>query len=138
MIMNAWFSNLIKKLKIPKIYYKVDVLDSRRPDLSEILNVALSLSMEFNPNLDKPINSRLRKVYPKLTRMERKGFDKYCQEIIANGRNYMKSHFDSIRTENDLEVMKKEFARKMRLGNSWINDVNVNTFFNQSYNYASK
>jgi hypothetical protein len=138
MIMKFWFSNLFKGFKLPEIHYKVDVLDSRRPNLSEILNTTLSLTMELGPNANKRIRKRLKKVYPYLLRLERKGFVKACQEIVVYGCNYMSGHNFDMTTNEAEENVRTEFARKIRLKNNWINDENVDFLFNRARQFISQ
>jgi hypothetical protein len=71
--MESWLSGFFKRFKSLDIDYKMDLAEYRRFNVYEILNIALSLSMEFGPNLHQPINSRLKKAFPKLSRKEIRG-----------------------------------------------------------------
>ncbi|WP_430466638.1 hypothetical protein [Winogradskyella ouciana] len=136
--MRSWLSNLIKKFKSPEYDYKLDLAERRRHNVFEILNTSLSLAMEFGPNLNKPLNSRLKRVYPELSRRERKGYNKLAYEITHKGRDYMFDYVQNIKTNEDYDLMKEKFAKEFRLYNTWISDKNIDMLFNQACYYASK
>ena len=134
--MIGWLNNFLKKNKDD--YYDIYSNERRRVNFYEILNASLALAMEFGPNLNKPINSRLKKVFPELSRRERNGYNKICQDIVSFGRDYMFDHFYNMKTEKDFELMKVKFTEDIRLRNNWINEENIRMLFNQACYYASK
>jgi len=136
--MKAWIINFFKKLVTPKIDTEFELGERRRVNFYEILNKALALSMEFGPNSNKPINSRLKKAYPALFRSEIRGYNKLCYEITDFARDYMYEDISKMKSKEDFELMKNKFANKIRLYNNWINDENIDGLFNQSCYFAGQ
>ncbi len=106
-----------------------------------ILNDGLEISLQWGRNWMQPIQDRLKRRFPKLTKEELDFYDSICRKTRDNGLNFI---FDRLKEacDNDLLLDKGRFRsdfNKMMLGESgWITRSNLNRIFSQGMYYAWK
>ncbi len=106
-----------------------------------ILNDGLKISLQWGRNWMQPIQDRLKRRFPKLTKEELDFYDSICRKTRDNGLNFI---FDRLKEacDNDLLLDKGRFRsdfNKMMLDESgWITRSNLNRIFSQGMYYAWK
>jgi hypothetical protein len=109
------------------------------PSEEEILNRGLGFAMEFGKNWLQPINSRLKRVYRKLSDSELEEYNDTCQQVMkwANESIYRKlEDIDRVdKTISEIEL-EKQFNLELSGVFIWINKTNLKKLFSQTCYYA--
>lgn len=103
---------------------------------SKILNAGLSLAMEFGADWLKPIQSRLAREYPELTRAELDAYEGECRSAMEFGHAEVQK---SWRAAGGSQGEAVRVFREAMLGRyAWIEEENVSRLFSQGSYYAWK
>ncbi len=120
---------------------------------NEILNTGLKLAMEFGENWLQPIQDRLSKEYPELTRKELNEYNQICQHVMKFGHTlaveaktgnrinnpiFEKDKKDQEKAELEFKKRRNEFPSKVREKYEWVDDENLSKLFSQGCYYAMK
>ncbi len=101
---------------------------------NELLNHALSLSMEFGENWLVDIDLRLKSMYPALSKAELRDYDNLCKEINRAAQNFISKN-----PKNDTQFIDfSAFEKFIKLKYEWINEENLSKLYSQSCYYALK
>lgn len=100
---------------------------------TEILNTALSLTLEWGEDWLQPVQSRLAKHYPQLSTEELDHYNTIVQKAMGFGWQTIEA-FDFM---NDTTSSKK-YRAKVLESYSWINEENLSRLYSQSCYYALK
>ncbi|RED27087.1 hypothetical protein BD847_1020 [Flavobacterium cutihirudinis] len=103
----------------------------------EILNEALSFSMEFGENWLVPINKRLSKIYPGLSNKELDNCDLICKQVNKIANSYV--YDNPILTDQKYSFVNfEQFEIFINAQFDWISTKNLTHLYSQSCYYASK
>jgi hypothetical protein len=103
-------------------------------DKNEILNIGLSLAMEFGENWLKPIQSRLANQCPDLNSHELDEYNSTCQAVMKTSNNLVYSMME----KDGLNVNQKDWEKTILRSYPWINQGNRSRLFSQGMYYAMK
>ncbi len=103
-----------------------------KPSSTEIFQKAIDLSMEFGEFWLKPVNDRIRAIYPFLTEQEAEDLDKKCKEI-------QKYCWDDLCwKEADGLITQAQIVEAMKAKYPELSEANLNRLISQGYYYARK
>ena len=103
---------------------------------SEILNAGLGLALEFGADWLRPIQSRLAREYPELTREELDAYEAACRSAMDFGHAEVRK---SWRAAGGVQAEAARVFREVVLGRyAWIDEENVSRLFSQGSYYAWK
>jgi len=106
-----------------------------------IYNAGLDFAMEWGENFLQPIQGRLSKKFPELSKEELDECNKICQAVMSAGHNFvykqLETAYDSGTKVNQTDLyenMKKDLLAHYK----WINEENLNRLFSQGMYYSWK
>lgn len=101
-----------------------------------ILNIALSMCLEFGEHMGKPIQSRLAAVFPDLSSNELDEYNTVCESV----KNLGYDRIYSLQNKKDSNVpeiiLKEEWKTEMLKSHPWINEDNLQSMYSQGMYYA--
>ena len=103
-------------------------------DTNEVLNHGLKLAMAFGKEWMQPIQTRLVKKYPELTKEEQDEYNSICQKAMRYGHDKMYSFAENERKN----VSQEEFNKYLLKEFSWVNDKIIKDVYNQGLYYVHK
>ena len=98
---------------------------------SEILNIAVDLSLEWGEWFLKPVNNRLRERYPQLGEEEAESYNRLCKEI----REYAFAQIEMAYTK---QIPNVTAIQNIRVRYPLLNQDSINRLNNQGTYYAWK
>ena len=101
----------------------------------EILNAGLDLAMEWGENWLQPIQDRLAKKYPRLSKTQLDEYNATCQAAMKFGHDYV---YELVTQQGADRVSSEEFERIMLAQYSWVSSGNLSRLFSQGMYYAMK
>ena len=99
-----------------------------------ILDDGLALAMEWGPDWLEPIQTRLRRKYPKLSAAELDAYDSVCRDAMQFGNETVYSLARKRKKNPQYEA----FAREFRKRYAWASPSTLNKLFNQGMYYLWK
>ena len=109
-------------------------LDLKTATEEQLLNYALSLAQEWGPNWMKPINDRLKNIYPD---MEPKRVDKYsrvAREAMIEGYDVVSKMLES----HGKNLSKEQFQESFIFKYPWVNERNISDLMSTGTYYHHK
>jgi hypothetical protein len=101
-------------------------------DRNKILNVGLSLAMEFGKHWLEPIQSRLAKSFPDLSPSELDEYNSICKSVMEFSNNLV---YSMVEREGENQ---KDWKAAILRSYPWINKENLSHLFSQGVYYARK
>ena len=111
------------------------------PSEEEILNLGLNYAMEFGSNWLQPIQTRLSKKIPGLTKPEFDRFDQVCRTAMNAGHNFIYEKLSNL-YNNQQTIASTQLAMDFKVFMKekfvWIDDSNLHRLLSQCMYYAWK
>lgn len=110
-------------------------------DTDEILNVGLSLALEWGENWLRPIQERLARLYPNLRSDQLDECNSTCQSVMKLSNKLILSSTTlqlSMAKGEGLQTGQKEWEMAILKSYPWINKENLGQLFSQGMYYAMK
>ena len=101
---------------------------------SQILNDGLDYAMEFGSNWLQPIQSRLVKLYPKLSDIELDDYNSRCQTAMKAGHDQVYALAEQSGKDASFDAFVASYTKSF----PWVNDKNLKHIFSQGMYYAWK
>jgi hypothetical protein len=100
-----------------------------------ILNDGLALSMDFGPDWLEPIQARLAKLHPELSKEQLDAYDARCRSI----RDAAQARVAALaRRTGDPDGVYEAWAAETRAEHSWISEPNLRHLYSQARYYMHK
>lgn len=101
---------------------------------NQILNDGLDYAMEFGSNWLQPIQSRLVKLYPKLSDIELDDYNSKCQAAMKTGHEQVYALAEESGKDASFEAFVASYSKSF----PWVSDKNLKHIFSQGMYYAWK
>jgi 16S rRNA U1498 N3-methylase RsmE len=118
-----------------KLFYR------RQKTVEDILNMGLSMAMEFGANWLQPINKRLGNKLKDLSPAKLDEYNVICQAAMKQGHNYVYDKLNDLAECNRTipnTALQEQFNTHMKLHFNWISNKNLKHLYSQSCYYAWK
>ena len=118
-------------------FYKLFI--KKEVEESEILNSGLKFAMEFGETWLRPINEKLSKKYPQLTKTELNYYNGVCTSLRDLGHKFVYDVLEKIENDGktiEEKLLKSQLSTFVLEKYSWVNRENINHLFSQSCYYA--
>lgn len=99
-----------------------------------ILNIGLSLAMEFGEHWLDPIQSRLAKQFPDLSSEELNEYNSICRTAMESSNKLV----CSLLKKDGEKIKYEEWEATVLRSHPWINKKNLSRLFSQGMYYAMK
>jgi hypothetical protein len=103
---------------------------------TSVLNKGLDLAMEFGENWLRPIQERLAKKYPELSRAALDEYDRVCREAMSFGHTQLVACWRE--AGSDQRQAFQFYQRDVLARYPWVSEPNLSRLFSQSCYYAHK
>jgi len=113
----------------PKIPSNIGELDQA------ILNVGLSLSLEFGPNWLRPIQHRLKAKIPTLEADQLNLYDSACRGVRDHCQDNVYNFLERVGTKH---AKIEDWKQWVKTTYPWINEANISHLYSQGCYYAMK
>ncbi len=109
-------------------------LDLRTATEEDLLNYSLSLAQEWGPNWMKPINDRLRKIYPDLDPVKIDEYSRVAREVMNDGYRVVSRLLEV----HGKSLTKEQFQDSFNSMYPWVNNRNISNLLSTGTYYHYK